>query len=49
MMGFSNIKIDKFGSVFKLIRVVTYVLRLVGNVKEVLFTNGFIYARNGWC
>lgn len=35
---------SNFGSVFKLIRVVTYVLRLVGNVKEILFTNGFIYA-----
>lgn len=33
-----------FGSVFKLIKVVSYVLRLIGNVKEILFTNGFIYA-----
>lgn len=33
-----------FGSVFKLIKVVSYVLRLVGNVKEILFTNGFIYS-----
>lgn len=33
-----------FGSVFKLIKIVSYVLRLIGNVKEILFTNGFIYA-----
>lgn len=33
-----------FGSAFKLIKVVSYVFRLVGNVKEILFTNGFIYA-----
>lgn len=32
------------GSAFKLIKVISYVLRLVGNVKEILFTNGFIYA-----
>ncbi|MBE6063693.1 MAG: potassium channel family protein [Clostridium butyricum] len=34
----------KFGSVFKLIRVGTYILRLLYNIKEILFTNGFIYA-----
>lgn len=33
-----------FASVFKLIKVFSYVLRLIGNVKEILFTNGFIYA-----
>ncbi|HEX9027123.1 MAG TPA: potassium channel family protein [Clostridium sp.] len=33
-----------FGSAFKLLKVVSYVLRLIGNVKEILFTNGFIYA-----
>lgn len=33
-----------FGSVFKLLRVLVYVLRLVGNIKEILFTNGFLYA-----
>jgi len=32
------------GSAFKLLKVVSYVLRLIGNVKEILFTNGFIYA-----
>jgi Ion channel. len=32
------------GSVFKLIKIVAYILRLVGNIREVLFTNGFIYA-----
>lgn len=31
-------------SAFKLIKVVAYILRLLGNVKEILFTNGFIYA-----
>lgn len=35
------------GSAFKLIKVVAYLLRLIGNVKEVLFTNGFIYALGG--
>lgn len=34
------------GSVFKLIRVISYILRLVGDLKEILFTNGFIYALN---
>lgn len=33
-----------FGSVFKLIKVISYILRLIGNIKEILFTNGFIYA-----
>ncbi|MGL4850338.1 MAG: potassium channel family protein [Clostridium sp.] len=32
------------GSIFKLLRVVTYLLRLIGHMKEILFTNGFIYA-----
>ena len=31
-------------SAFKLIKVAAYILRLVGNIKEILFTNGFIYA-----
>ena len=31
-------------SAFKLIKVIAYVLRVIGNVKEILFTNGFIYA-----
>lgn len=34
----------EIGSVVKLIKIVAYILRLVGNIKEVLFTNGFIYA-----
>lgn len=34
----------KYGSVLKLIRVVTYLLRLIGDIKEVVFTNNFIYA-----
>lgn len=34
----------KYGNVLKLIRVGTYLLRLIGNVKEVMFTNNFIYA-----
>ena len=31
-------------SAFKLIKVVAYILRLLVNIKEILFTNGFIYA-----
>ena len=31
-------------SAFKLIKVAAYILRLLGNIKEILFTNGFIYA-----
>lgn len=31
-------------SAFKLIKVVAYILRLLGNIKEILFINGFIYA-----
>ncbi|APF22293.1 potassium channel family protein [Clostridium butyricum] len=34
----------KYGNVLKLIRVVTYLLRLIGDIKEVVFTNNFIYA-----
>lgn len=38
---FSN---SNLASAFKLIKVLAYVLRLIGNIKEILFTNGFIYA-----
>lgn len=34
----------KYGRSLKLIRVGTYLLRLIDNVKEVVFTNNFIYA-----
>lgn len=34
----------KYGSVLKLIRVLTYLLRLIGDLKEIMFTNNFIYA-----
>lgn len=34
----------RYGSILKLIRVFTYLLRLVFNVKEFVFTNNFIYA-----
>lgn len=34
----------KYGRVLKLVRVVTYLLRLIDNVKEIVFTNNFIYA-----
>ncbi|HCW53063.1 MAG TPA: potassium channel protein [Clostridium sp.] len=34
----------KYGNAFKLIRVITYIIRLLSNIKEILFTNGFIYA-----
>jgi voltage-gated potassium channel len=33
-----------YGSVLKLIRVITYVLRLIHNIKDILYTNGFIYS-----
>jgi voltage-gated potassium channel len=33
-----------YGSLFKLIRVITYVLRLIHNIRDVLYTNGFIYS-----
>lgn len=33
-----------YGSVLKLMRVLTYVLRLVHNIKDILYTNGFIYS-----
>ncbi|MGL5417669.1 MAG: ion transporter [Clostridium sp.] len=35
---------SSIGSVFKLLRVCTYILRLIGHMREILFTNGFIYA-----
>lgn len=34
----------KYGSILKLIRVFTYLLRLIGNIKEIVFINNFIYA-----
>lgn len=33
-----------YGSLLKLIRVLTYLLRLIHNIKDVLYTNGFIYS-----
>jgi voltage-gated potassium channel len=33
-----------YGSLLKLMRVLTYVLRLIHNIKDVLYTNGFIYS-----
>lgn len=33
-----------YGSVFKLLRVITYVLRLIHNIRDILYTNGFIYS-----
>jgi voltage-gated potassium channel len=33
-----------YGSLLKLLRVITYVLRLIHNIKDVLYTNGFIYS-----
>lgn len=44
ILPFSLLPDFQAGSVLKLIRVVTYVLRLIGNVREILYTNGFIYA-----
>lgn len=34
----------KYGNFIKLIRVITYLWRLVENIKEILFTSDFIYA-----
>lgn len=34
----------EYGSAFKLLRIVSYALRLIGNIREILFLNGFIYA-----
>ena len=34
----------KYGSALKLVRVITYFLRLIGDIKEVMFTNNLIYA-----
>ena len=44
IMPFMYISTFEFGSFFKLIRVITYILRVLYNIKEILFTNGFIYA-----
>jgi voltage-gated potassium channel len=33
-----------YGSVLKLMRVITYAMRLIHNIKDVLYTNGFIYS-----
>ena len=41
---FAYITSLKTGSEFKLIRVITYILRVLGDIREILFTNGFIYA-----
>lgn len=34
----------KYGNLFKFIRVITYIIRVLHNIREILFTNGFIYA-----
>ncbi|MDO5516416.1 MAG: ion channel [Clostridium sp.] len=44
IIPFAYIPYFKAGSVFKLIRVITYILRVLGDIREILFTNGFIYA-----
>ena len=44
ILPFGFINSFKYGSMFKLMRVGTYLLRLIGNTKEVMFTNNFIYA-----
>lgn len=33
-----------YGSLLKLLRVLTYVLRLIHNMRDILYTNGFIYS-----
>ncbi|WP_294374071.1 potassium channel family protein [uncultured Clostridium sp.] len=35
---------SKYISLFKIARVFTYFLRVIGNLREILFTNNFIYA-----
>ena len=44
ILPFGFIDSFTYGTVFKLMRVGTYLLRLIGNIKEVMFTNNFIYA-----
>lgn len=43
ILPFQFLDYIEFGSVFKLIRVGTYILRLFGDITEILFTNGLIY------
>lgn len=44
ILPFGIINSFKYGSILKLMRVATYLLRLIGDIKEVMFTNNFIYA-----
>lgn len=44
IIPFAYITSFKTGNTFKLIRVITYILRVLGDIREILFTNGFIYA-----
>lgn len=44
ILPFEFLSTSAFGSAFKLIRIISYILRLIGDIKEILFTNGFIYA-----
>lgn len=44
ILPLAYLSFSRWGSALKLIRVLSYILRLIGNVQEILFTNGFIYA-----
>ena len=44
IIPFMYISTFEFSNFFKLIRVVTYLIRLLNNIREILFTSGFIYA-----
>lgn len=47
ILPFSIFTVSPYGSTVKLLRVIVYILRLIDNVKELLYINGFIYSL-GW-
>jgi len=47
VIPFDFFTVSPYGSVFKLLKVLAYILRLIDNLKELLYTNGFIYSLGG--
>jgi len=47
IIPFNLFTVSPYGSVFKLIKVAVYILRLIDNLHDLLYTNGFIYSL-GW-
>jgi len=47
IIPFDFFTVSPYGSVFKLLKVFAYILRLIDNLKELLYTNGFIYSLGG--